>query len=711
MSRCRAVFPLRVVRRVLILTVTLAAGVSRSQSVEEPELAQIYGDKSFVSIATGTRQPTSRAPSTATVITAEEIKASGFVDLDEVLETVPGFHVARSTNYNPLYVVRGIKHPFTDPHVLMLVNGIPVTSAFWGDRGAHWGWHSLPVENIARVEVVRGPGSALYGADAFAGVINIITKTSDEIPGNRIGVIAGSFDTYGAWWQYGGRRDDVSIAAYLQAGTTRGPRGIVTEDFQTSLDRASGTGLSLAPGPAPTGHDALDAHIDLAYRKWRLRADYNGRFRVRSGTGSFQALSPAERGYHNRVLTDLTYQDDEFARDWAVSAQVSFLYMRELLAGHLLPPGVFGAFPEGPTSTPGIWQRHGRFDASVLYTGLRDHRLRFGAGAALDQINKVRDERNFRTVAGPGGGFALQDLGMLVDFSNTESFLFPQTRNLKYVYVQDEYLLGKDLYLTAGVRHDRYSDFGGTTNPRIALVWEAAYDITAKLMYGRAFRAPTFDDQYNTFFGPPRQLKPERIEMIETALVWRPTFRSQLSMNLFRYKMRDVIVPVAIPDPATGTFTFSNANRGRQNGWGGELEAAVDVTRSVRISGNFAYQRAIDKLTDSDSADAPRRHLFLRGEWRFAPRWALSSQLNWIADFRRAIGDPRPPIPDYHTVDLTLRTDRQPMSGHAGQWTFSASVRNLFNADAREPSVSGSSITYDLPQAKRSYIVEASTAF
>jgi iron complex outermembrane receptor protein len=502
----------------------------------------------------------------------------------------------------------------------MLVNGIPITSAFFGERGIHWGWHSMPVENIARIEVVRGPGSALYGADAFAGVINIITKTADDIAGHRLGAIAGSFDTYGGWWQYGGRLGDVSIAAHVQAGTTKGPREIVTEDFQTPLDRVAGTNLSLAPGPVNIGHDALDAHLDLAYRKWRFRADYSGRFRVGSGVGSFQALSPAERAYLNRTLADLTYQDDEFARDWAVTAQLSYLHMRDQLYAHLLPRGAFGAFPEGPRSAPGIWQRHGRFDASALYTGFRNHRIHLGAGVARDEIYKVRDERNFRTVAGPGG-FALEDLGMLVDFSATESFLFPQSRDLKYVYVQDEYVFGKDLYLTAGVRRDVYSDFGGTTNPRLALVWEAAYDINAKLMYGRAFRSPTFDDQYNTFFGPPRSLKPERIEMIEGALVWRPTFRSQVALNLFRYRMRDVI-----------TFAdFTNVNRGRQHGSGGELEATFDVARSLRISGNYAYQRSIDKLTDTETADAPQQHLFLRGEWRFAPRWALSSQLNWVA--------------------------------------------------------------------------------
>jgi outer membrane receptor for ferrienterochelin and colicin len=187
--------------------------------------------------------------------------------------------------------------------------------------------------------------------------------------------------------------------------------------------------------------------------------------------------------------------------------------------------------------------------------------------------------------------------------------------------------------------------------------------------------------------------------------------RSQLSVNLFRYKMSDIILPVIVPDPVTGTFSFTQANQGRKNGWGGELEAAFDVTRSVRISGNLAYQDAVDKLTDSDPGDAPHQHLYLKGDWRFAPRWALSSQLNWVADTRRAFGDPRPPIRDYRTVDVTLRTDRQRTTGQTGQWALSASVRNLFNADAREPTVGGSAITFDFPLPGRSYIVEASVAF
>ena len=128
----------------------------------------------------------------ATVITAQDIEAIGASDLDEVLETVPGLHVARGTQTNtPIYSIRGIFSD-TNPQVLMLVNGIPVTSAFTGNRGNGWG--GLPLDNIERIEVIRGPGSALYGADAFSGVINLITKTATDIDGTRVRV-PGIFNT------------------------------------------------------------------------------------------------------------------------------------------------------------------------------------------------------------------------------------------------------------------------------------------------------------------------------------------------------------------------------------------------------------------------------------------------------------------------------------------------------------------------------------
>src|SRR5687767_848376 len=121
---------------------------------DEEDLALAYGDQGHVSIATGSLLPLRRAPAVATVITAQDIAAMGAIDLDELLETVAGLHVARSANvYSPLYVIRGIFSQFT-PQTLLLQNGIPMTTMFVGNKGNLWAGY--PLEHIARIEVIRG---------------------------------------------------------------------------------------------------------------------------------------------------------------------------------------------------------------------------------------------------------------------------------------------------------------------------------------------------------------------------------------------------------------------------------------------------------------------------------------------------------------------------------------------------------------------------
>ena len=155
----------------VILTSALLLPLSSAlaQRSDEDALALVYGAPSTVRLATGSQQSLRRAPAVATVITAEDIAAMGATDLDQVLEMVPGLHVTRlALMYAPAYIIRGIGGGSqSNPQILILQNGIPVTTAYTGDRGLVWG--GLSVENIARIEIIRGPGSALYGADAYAG--------------------------------------------------------------------------------------------------------------------------------------------------------------------------------------------------------------------------------------------------------------------------------------------------------------------------------------------------------------------------------------------------------------------------------------------------------------------------------------------------------------------------------------------------------------
>jgi outer membrane receptor for ferrienterochelin and colicins len=689
---------------VVLLTATWVASVHAAPQSEEEELALAYGDKSFVTIASGSPQPIARAPSVATVITAEDIAAIGAADLDEVLETVPGMHVSRSPiGYNPIYTIRGIDTQF-NPQVLMLVNGIPITGSFFGDRSQVWG--GMPVENIARIEVIRGPGSALYGADAFSGVINIITKTATDIDGTQLGVRVGSFKSRDGWVQHGGTWGGFDVAAYLRAGHTDGQHQIIVKDLQSSVDTNAGTTASLAPGSVNLRRDTIDSRFDLSRDKWRLRAGYLQR-EGGSGAGVASALDPVGKNYGERISTDLTYQDMNFAPDLDVTAQASYLHITEQSDLTLFPPGTnfgFGAFPNGVIGNPYKWERHLRFNLSTAYTGLQHHKLRFGAGTQDDNLYRTQESNNYTLTQIPGVGVFPTPRGVLVDVTDTTPFMTPHRRRVNYAYAQDEWGFTQDWYLTAGVRQDRYSDFGNTTNPRVALVWETAYNLTSKLLYGRAFRPPSFSELYSinnpVTVGNPN-LKPESIESVELAFAWQAASTLQANLNLFRYQMKDILRFVPNPDSSA---TAQNA--GRQHGQGMEVELVWDANQSLRLSGNYAQQHSIDEATNQDAGNAPRHHIYARADWRFVPRWTLDTQLNYVADRKRAPGDTRPDIADYHTVDLTVRSKNR-----SGDWGISFKVLNLFNADAREPSPFGTPfvpIPYDLPLAGRAWRVELS---
>lgn len=679
-------------------------GIAAAQSSEEDDLALAYGDKSSISIATGSQQPIARAPAVATVITAQDIQAMGATDLDQVLESVPGLHVSLSSQANnPLYGFRGIVSSY-NPQVLMLVNGIPITSVFLGNRSQAWG--GMPLENVARIEVIRGPGSALYGADAYSGVINVITKTAADVKGTEYGLRVGTFNTRDGWIQHGGKLGEIDAAFYLRAGHTDGQKGVIQQDLQSLQDTLSGTHASLAPGQINAVRNALDARADLSYEKWRFRTGYQQR-EVGVGGGLAESLDPNGRALESRLSVDITYQDVNWARNWDVSSSIGYYDIKEKggdPAFTLFPAGAFGgAFPNGVIGNPGHSERHTHANVSAFYTGFDAHRLRLGTGFRIEDLYEAQEFKNFNSVAIPGIGTVWVPLPGLVDATGNPALVYmqPHKRHLSYVFAQDEWSIAKDWMLTAGVRHDRYSDFGNTTNPRLALVWDAAYNVIVKAMHGRAFRAPSFGEQYNinnpVSIGNP-SLNPETIATNELALSWQATSAVQTNLSLFQYRMRDIIQFVANVDPTTGSTA---QNTGSQTGRGLELEATWDVTRNLRLAGSFSLQRSTDEATGQDAGLAPHKRLFGRADWRIAPSWQFGTTINHVADRKRQSGDARPQIADYTTVDLSLRREK-----FAGNWDIRTSVLNLFNQDAREPTFAPGNIPFDLPLPGRAFYIQ-----
>ncbi len=665
-----------------------------------------------VTLSTGTPRPLKLAPSVATVITAEDIEAMGAATLDEALESVPGLHVVPS-NFNRLnsgYSMRGIQTK-QNPQVLLLLDGLPVKTFSQGTRPDTFKMSSA---NISRIEIIRGPGSALHGADAFAGTINIVTKDAADISGTRISQRVGSFNTYEMNLQHGSRYGACDVAVNLDYLTSRGDKKrIIDADLQTTLDTVLGTTASLAPGALSTHSSLLDGQIKLsednwAFSLWTLLQTDGG-----NGAGVAQALDHNGNAKYDYVRADLSYRNKTLVSDWDLVADLSNTYFRLDNFIVLLPPGALvpiGAdgnvnfvapkgltlFPEGLIGNPGGTENHIAARLAASYSGVANHTLRFGTGFAYSKLNSF-ESKNF----GPGvlDGTQAVSSGILTDVTGTPNIYVEKVdRTNWHLLAQDEWVFAQGWELTAGVRYDNYSDFGGTINPRVALVWETDRDLATKLIYGRAFRAPALTEtaykNNPAAIGNPN-LKPETIDTYELAFDYHPSKMFRAALNLFAYTIKGLIE--FLPDPGQATSTAQNAKDQKAHGF--EVEAEWQATKALRLRGNFAYQHSEDTKTGEIVPDAPAMKLYANAHWKFSPVWSFDGQYIRVMDRHRAAGDKRPDIKDYDLVNMTLR--RKNIMKH---WDLAVAVRNLFDNDAREPSQP--SIPNDYPLERRSFWAE-----
>ncbi len=429
-----------------------------------------------VSIATGTPKSLARAPAVASVITAEELEAMGVQDIDEALELVPGLHVSQGTFfYASRYFIRGITSN-QNPHTLLLINGVPQTSLFTGDRPEQLlGRSGFPAKMVERIEIIRGPGSAVYGADAFAGVINIITKAPEDLDGGEASLGYGSFDSTYSFLRQALDAGPVQGVVSIAYDQSNGDDPVIDADQQSILDALLGTSASRAPGPANLGYNQLDVRSDLLWNQFRLRMAYRQN-RVETAQGINEALDPDSHYHQRRGTADLTWRNDGLHPDWGLQAQLSYLYndFRNPTRTQLFPPGADftlvgggGPFPEGVLQTPELSEENVRLDVTSLYRGWQNHRLRLGVGYFWGDIFETTDAVNY--TLSPTG---FPTPAPLMDVSDTSFAFQPENqRTSYYTFVQDEWAFAPDWELTAGVRHDHYSDFGDTINPRAALVW------------------------------------------------------------------------------------------------------------------------------------------------------------------------------------------------------------------------------------------------
>lgn len=667
---------------------------------EEETLQLVYGSDRMVSIATGSEQLLYKAPAVASVITRHDIENSSARNLKELLEMVPGLHI--SQDYfagDDVYTMRGFfREP--DAGMLVMINGTTINTL---ERGSRFAAFRMALNNIEQIEIIRGPGSAVYGADAFVGVINIITRQYQ--PGQEAGFQVGSFSSSDAWMQNNFRLGQWQNHLSLQYQKSDGDDNRVIErDLQSFLDDTAGTSASDAPGVLPTGYETIDFEFNASLGSWNInqwfwmsRDQQNGH-----GIPGLDVIDPEGSVDSRTSLTSLSYDNRRFTQDWSLNIRLSFMDHAADRDQRLLPPGSEAPVgSDGNLFTPGIrsvtfpagmlnlidsHEQHTQFEASSFYHGWNDHSVRLSMGYELEKY-MADESRNF----GPGildGGQTTAPSDAITITDGSLRSLPDGERELVYLSVQDEWDFKPDWTLTAGVRYDDYSDFGNTINPRLALVWQTRYDLSTKLLYGRAFRAPIYRElklQNQLGFNGNPELDPETIDTLELSLDYRPVGNFRGNLSLYTYRAKDLIFPVEDTTIAN-TFTFENS--GSQKGHGFELEMSWQATRNFGISANFAWQDNELEDVAIEAPYAPESQLYTRIIWNPHLFWSVVPEIHYLGTRPRQLGEPRSPLDNSTRIDLLTR-----YNNHYNDWSFSLRIRNLLDEKLYEPSIGNDSIT------------------
>ena len=543
------------------LIVALAAASAPEAFAQQPgQPVQVSLDSLLntrISAASKYSQTSAEAPASITILTADDIQRYGWRNLQEVFESVNGFYVSNDRNY-PYLGVRGFSRP-TDynDRILLLVDGHAMNEHVWGSAPVGSDF-PIDLDAIERIEIVRGPGSVLYGTNAMFAVINVVTKTGTELDGVVAGTRLGS----------GGARQ-----AVVAAGRPLGARA--SWAVSGLISRSDGNDLYYPEYDTPrTNHGVVhgldweDGISGIGSVRWNdLTAQVGYKSRAKGiPTGSFGSAFGDSRA--------MTVDESLWAELTAAARLGSALSANSrLYADRYRYRGVY-PIDSGPASSDGALSEDVGAEQTLIWDPTSRIRLTIGG-----EYVHVAHARYYERQA---DGTATSD---------------DAPYNVTSIFAQGEVQLLPGVTLVGGLRHDERALGRRATTPRVAIVTTPDKFSTLKLLYGEAFRAPSAAeaDLTTSFYTRDPALRPERMRTAEVEFDRRIGAWLLLGASVYKYWVRDLIDQVAID--SAGTLQFRNLQA--TNATGVELNADLVPEGPVAAHLSYSRQRA---RADSGSA-------------------------------------------------------------------------------------------------------------
>jgi iron complex outermembrane receptor protein len=619
-------------------------------------------------IATKTRLNADYVPGLVTVLHGEELVEMGARTLWEALRLVPGMEPSADQIGGRQTLVRGIGGSFASGNMKILLNGRSMNSALSANANPVL---NMPVAQVDHIEVVRGPGSAVHGEFAYAGVLNVVTRNEGQGAFAR----ADEKDTYTAGGFTSWNSKDGSSGGSLNLGgwSSRGAGVDSGRDALYNGFNVLQAALSNAPGRVNDEMEQRSLLLDVYHDALSLSFVY-----IEDGNGDhFGTLNvldgPDSRGidFRNRYLMVGGKGRWALAEDLSSSVSLGWQQYENHFDIRLLPAGFtwFNAsfvptvLPDGYVSEGFYEEQRLSADLDLLWEGWQDHRWLVTLGIAQISVGDSWQRNNVDPLT-------LNPLPAPQRFEQGDGINWVDSdrrRRISSLTVQDEYRVGEDVTVTAGVRYDDYDDFGDNTSPRVAAVWRLDRRHVLKAQYAEAFRPPTF---YETAFNA--DLRPETIRTTELAYVFRSP-DTEFHVTGFHSRLSDLIVQA-------GVLGFANADDVRSRGV--EVELRQRLGPKFRIDANLTVADTERADSGEPVAGAADRlaNLVLRYQPTSTQNYAL--WLRHVGDREREAGDTREALSGYQTVDLCASVA---LPGDAGP-TLRLGVRNLFDRRVRFPA-------------------------
>jgi iron complex outermembrane receptor protein len=554
------------------LVMTASVFAQQAPDAETLSLEELLNVKVYS--ASKYEQKAVEAPSSISVITGDQIRKYGYRTIEEALRSLTGFYVQNHGSYSTLGV-RGFAPPGdSNGRILYLVNGHAINNNVDD---------SAPIENdfpidmdlVDRIEVVRGPSSSLYGADAFFGVVNVITRTGKS-QGTMVSGEAGSLGTYKETATYGLDRNGTQALFSATYWDTAAP---------SHLDNIEN------PGGASGSHDQTR-------RAFAMVASHG--FTLQAAASSAEQKVPSSAQWCGSC-----HQTDTHTTNFR--GYVDLQYDHPVWKGVQLSARTYYDTYESHGNTNDL---RGCSEARC-HGQLIDYDTAHGDRAGADVKLTKRFLDRYRITVGTEyrdnfrqaqSNYILYD----VPITNESYVNYNRTSAIWGLYAEGEIRFNPKLILNAELRNDRYNYlFGNTTSPRAALIYNPKKSSTLKLLYGTAFRPPSFSELYYAGMAsvPSPNLQPETIRTVEG--VWDQQLGKSFTITAagFYNHIGSYIQEQTVDVGGIDQTTFSNSKASAK---GAELELIGKLPSGVEARLSYTYQDARNDAPGALLPDSPK---------------------------------------------------------------------------------------------------------